>query len=338
MPAELLSEAGFLTNGLYRNGWVAPNFGFAQGFDLYLNPRARHSPQNFAREAAPGTTKLPGTDEDITLSAMEFLNTNADRRFFLYLHYMDVHQYAYDQLAADQGFGSSLTDSYDASIHWVDRNIGAVVQSLADHDLLRKTILVLASDHGEGFREHGWEGHAKTLYREVINVPLILTLPFSLPEEVVVNATVRNIDIFPTLFDLLGLPPPTVGDGVSLVPLIESAARGEAQAPSGPSLTYIDQAWGQSEKDPNPLIAITDGDRRLMLATNTPGETLQIYDRASDPWEKKNLRGQPPEWAAPLRIELESKMQEPLAWGEPEDVELDEMRKSQLRALGYVVH
>src|SRR4029450_5150518 len=145
-----------------------------------------------------------GCDEELIPAALEFPRAYGHKRFFLYLHYMDVHQYAYDEASAK--FGTSYSDVYDNSISWVDRNIGTLLHALQERDIQRKTVIVVASDHGEGFREHGLEGHAKMLYREVAEVPLIISLPFGLNPGVVVPETVANVDIWPTLLDMFGLP------------------------------------------------------------------------------------------------------------------------------------
>jgi arylsulfatase A-like enzyme len=335
MPAELFREAGYVTAGLYRNGWVGPNFGFSQGFDLYLEPATRAEPKGFKRPTTLGTRKLPGTDQDVALAAVEFVNRNRDRKFLLYTHFMDVHQYAYDDAAAAQGFGASLSDSYDASIHWVDANVNEILLELDRLDLLEKTLVVVAADHGEAFREHGREGHATNLYREVVEVPLIFMLPYRLPEPLVVEPVVRNVDIWPTILDLAGLPPLPQTDGVSLVPLMEAAARREpVQTPI--SMGYLDQTWGRVEVEPSPLVAIRRDGQRLLYRTTQP-DLIEVYDHASDPKEQRNLRANPPEWVTPLKQELDRQLELPIPWGQATEVEVDDMARGQLRALGYVV-
>jgi len=334
LPAELFQEAGYVTAGIYRNGWVDPNFGFSQGFDLYVNPTPRKDPRGF-RRPAPGARQLPGTDQDVTLAAIEFVKRNQSRKFLLYAHYMDVHQYAYDDAAAALGFGSSISDSYDAAIHWVDSNIYALLAELDDLDLLKKTVVVVSSDHGEAFREHGGEGHARDLYLENTTVPLIFMLPFRLADGLVIEPVVRNVDVWPTVLDLAGLPPLPQSDGVSLVPLIEAAARSETlETPK--SLAYLDQTWGFIEREPAPLFALRDDGKRLLFRPRNP-DALEVYDLASDPGEKRNLRGTPPEWVEPFKSEIQGQIEQPIPWGEATTVELDDMQANHLRALGYVM-
>src|SRR5258705_11354817 len=135
---------------------------------------------------------------------------------------MDVQHIVYYESSAI--FGTSYSDIYDQSIHWVDHLIGALFDELERLDLLSRTIVVIAADHGEAFLEHGREGHAQDLYGEVTHVPLIIIPPFLLEPGVRVHATVSNADLWPTLLELVGLPPLPGADGRSLVPLVLAAA------------------------------------------------------------------------------------------------------------------
>ena len=343
MPAEVLRQAGFRTAGLWRNGWVSPTFGFEQGFDTYVKPVPSRTPERF--ESNPPTRHtLPGSDEDLTRAAEEFLRTFGDERFFLYLHYMDVHQYAYDEPSAK--FGLSDSDRYDNAIHWVDRNIGALVQALADQGLWRKTILVIASDHGEAFREHGVAGHARTLHRELTDVPWILVLPFELHPGVAVESTVGNVDVWPTLLALLGLPALDGVDGRNLVPLIEASAAGRPLDAPPPYFAQLDRHWGRPTRAPSPFVASLVGPYRFIDAIREddapPAADLapELFDRRTDPLEHRNLlaagTGDPPP-------EVQQELDAYLAHGDPPwgggvpEVKLEEMELNQLRALGYVI-
>jgi arylsulfatase A-like enzyme len=336
LPAERLREAGFRTAGIWRNQWVANNFGFDQGFDTYYQPKPGRSPDKLKRRG-PGQAAIQGTDLDATDAALEFLRAYGRERFFLYVHYMDVHQYVFDQVAGDQGYGTKLADSYDAAIHWTDRNIGRLIRELDDRDLFSKTIVVVAADHGEGFYEHGREGHAQTLYGEVTNVPLILALPFRLERPVVVEPLVRNVDIWPTLYDLLGLPPTEPSDGRSLLPLIEAAARGEALPEDAPAaFAYLDETWTKEKRPPNPMVSVRLDGERLILHSAGPGR-LELFDRRADPREQRDLAAARPERARELRSLAEDHLSEGAVWGGSSEVEIDELRRSQLQALGYVL-
>jgi arylsulfatase A-like enzyme len=341
LPAEILRKAGFFTAGIWRNGWVAPNFGFQQGFDVYLRPLPSRTPEKF-RKATPSSAGISGTDEDLTQAAREFLRTYGNKRFFLYLHYMDVHQYAYDEASAK--FGTTYSDVYDNAINWVDRNVGAMVRELQDLDLEKKTVVVVSADHGEGFREHGLEGHARTLYREVAEVPFIISLPFELSPGIVVRETVANVDVWPTILAMLGLPPLPDADGQSLLPLVAAAAKGEDPPFDRPAFAEIDRSWGRPQATPDPLVAITKGPFRAFQPTDPAKKSkVEYYDHTKDPWEKRNLASAkeggndtlPPDLEDPIQAYLALA---PVQWGKPKEVQIDEMELNQLRALGYVIH
>ena len=336
MPAEILREAGYRTVGIWRNGWVDSNFGFAQGFDTYLRPLPGAERIRVHQESR-NPNALAGSDEELTLAALDFLEQFGARRFFLYLHYMDVHQYAYGENSTF--FGTAYSDVYDRAIHWTDRLVGALVAGLAEHDLLDRTLIVLAADHGEAFREHGLEGHGRDLYRETTQVPLILSLPFRLEPGVRVSQTVSNVDIWPTLLDLLGLPALPGADGRSLLPLVladADAGAGEMLSEPRPAFSHLLRGWGNAARDPVPLLSVTLGPRRLIAIQEDPPR-FELYDREADPREQFDLYPETAGEAAGLRALLEAYQQEVHApWGEaPLAVEIDELRLSQLRALGY---
>jgi len=221
LPAEILREAGYRTFAIWRNGWIHPNFGFSQGFELYHSPVARPIPAEVRREKP--TVGVAGTDQDIVFSALELLRTHGDQRWFLYLHLMDVHQYVYDPETAL--FGTSYSDIYDNSIRWVDRVVGSLIDDIDSRGLRDRTLIVVAADHGEAFGEHGREGHARDVYGEVTTTPFIVSFPFRLEPGIEVDAPTANVDVWPTLLDLLGLPGPSGVDGHSQRAQILAAAR-----------------------------------------------------------------------------------------------------------------
>jgi arylsulfatase A-like enzyme len=334
MPAEILRDAGYRTFGIWRNGWVAPTFGFAQGFELYQSPQASPIPASVRRENP--TAGVAGTDQDQVRSALQFFRTHGDERWFLYLHLMDVHQYVYDEQTGI--FGTSYSDIYDNSIRWVDRILGVLIQELDARGLRQKTLVVLAADHGEAFGEHGREGHARDVYGEVTTTPLILSFPFRLDPGLVVEAPTQNVDIWPTLLDLLGLPGLEGVDGRSRVPEIEAAVRGEGGSASDElHIAHIDQAWGRVRQPPRPMVSLTEGPYRLIYRAAAPKQS-ELFDRAQDPREQRDLAGDEPEVLEQLMERAKSYLDNSAApWGAAPEVELDEAELEQLRALGYQV-
>ena len=337
MPAEIFQEAGFRTAAIWRNGWIAPNFGFSQGFEIYLSPRSQRSDQARAMRRANPNISPEADDGDVLVSALEFLRAHGHERWFLYLHMMDVHQYAYSEDTAL--FGTSYSDSYDNAIRWVDSLIGRLLDELARRGLRERTLIVFSSDHGEAFDEHDGEGHARNVYGEVTTTPWILSFPFRLEPGIVVEARSENVDLWPTVLELVGLPPLPDPDGRSLVPQIVAAAGG-GTGPDGDETAFaqIDQTWGRTHERPRPMVAVNEGDWRLIYRAATPRRS-ELYDKKADPREQDDLAAQQPERIQALNEKVRAYLQSrPPPWGgDAPSVEIDEMKLNQLRALGYGV-
>ena len=336
MPAEILQEAGYKTYALWRNAWVGPSFGFSQGFEVYHSPNPTRVSASVRREKP--TVGMAGTDRDIIQSATDFLRTHGDQKFFLYLHLMDVHQYVYDEDTAL--FGTTYSDIYDNSIRWVDRLLGVLIEDLNRRGLRQKTLIVVAADHGEAFGEHGREGHARDVYSEVVTTPLILSFPFRLPGPLVVDEPSENVDLWPTLLDLLGLPAIEGADGRSLRAQIEAAAvGGEAPPDSDPRFAHIDQSWGRKTVEPQPMVAVTEGPYRLVFRSAGRGpRRAELYEYAADRRESRRIDQDQPDVRRRMvglaRTYLE---EEPASWGDAPEIELDDAQLQQLRALGYEI-
>jgi len=339
MPAEILQEAGFRTAGLWRNGWVAPTFGFGQGFEVYERPASKGRAAHLKIENP--NISLEGTDSDLVDGAIEFLRIHGRERWFLYVHMMDVHQYLYD--TSNAIFGSSYSDIYDNSIRHTDEIIGQLLTHLVGEGLMEKTLIVMATDHGEAFGERGIEGHAREVFRETTEVPLIIGFPFQLDPGVVIETRSRNVDIWPTVLDLLGLPELPDTDGRSLVPEMIAGAVGKPVEDDITGVAHLERGWGRDENPSRPAVAIAKGKYRYVLqrGEETPRDpTIEsLFDTEADPLELKNILEEEPEVAEELRQLAQQYLESPPPpWGsEATNVELDEMEARQLRALGYAV-
>ena len=331
VPAEIMRDEGFMTAGIWRNGWVAPTFGFDQGFEAYSRPMPTRLSRELRREHPAAT--VAGSDADLALAAVEFMRSMGKKeRWFLYLHMMDVHQYLSDEESAI--FGTNYSDLYDNAIHWTDRNIGSLLAEMGRLGLLDRTLIVITSDHGEAFKEHGFEGHAKDLYGEVTEVPFLIGLPVKLKEGLVVDARTSNVDVWPTVLDLLGLPGLFDPDGRSLLPLIQSAVSGADGKETPPQFAELDTGWGSPRAESSRIFAVTMDDHRGHV-----GETgeFELYDLASDRREQNDISGEKPELSALLKGRIEEYQIDSESPWQVEEVELDDMMLNQLRALGYQI-
>ncbi len=340
MPAERFRDAGFRTIGIYRNGWIAPTFGFSQGFDVYTHsPRRRMNPKVRAQNP---TISNDGNDEDTIGAGIEFLRVSGhdDGRWFLYLHLMDVHEFLYDEESAL--FGGTHADMYDNSIRWMDGTLNLLFQQLEEFGLADKTLVVITSDHGEAFRERGLEGHARDVYRETTDVPFLISFPFRLEPGLVIPTRSQNVDVWATVFELIGLDSPADIDGTSRVPEILAAVSGQTLSDSETvGISVLDETWGRDKDEPRMRIAVTEGAYRYVMRTPASAggsdATEELFDAASDPAELEDVSSSQPEVVERLREIAEAHLEEVPPWGEAPTRELEELELHQLRALGYAI-
>jgi arylsulfatase A-like enzyme len=251
---------------------------------------------------------------------------------------MDVHEYLYDEDTAL--FGGSYSDVYDNSIRWVDRAVGHLLRFIEAQGYAENTIVAVLADHGEAFRERGFEGHARVVYRESTEVPFLVQLPFRLDPGVVVRGRTRNVDVWPTLLDLIGLHTPGPKDGRSRVADIIASARGESVPETdGVGIAHLDQRWGQQSMTPMPTVAVTEGTLRYVRTLHPGGGPVleELFDAQHDRLEQAEVGAAHAESLARLRALADEYLETPPEWGEAPTRELDELELNQLRALGYAL-
>jgi arylsulfatase A-like enzyme len=340
LPAEVFSKEGYRTVGIYRNGWISPNFGFAQGFEVYSRP-GRVEVKRDVILANP-TIKMKGVDTDTIDTAIEFLRAERSNKWFLYLHMMDVHEYTYDIESAL--FGSSYSDIYDNSIRWTDDNLSILFTQMFDWGLFKNTLIVITSDHGEAFMEHGAEGHAKALYRETTEIPMIMLFPFRLEAGMaLVSTRTRNVDIWPTVYELLGFDQPdhpAEPDGVSVLADVVAAARrvpAAAESKARTGFAHLSQGWGKGGSG-NRAYTLADQNFRYFRKVESNGDIAEeLFDASEDPLEKEDVSERRPEILDDMRLKADTLAIEAPVWGVPEKRDLSEMELNQLRALGYKI-
>ncbi|MEM7413571.1 MAG: sulfatase [Myxococcota bacterium] len=334
MPAEIFREAGFRTAGIWRNGWVEGYFGFDQGFEIYTRPNFKPVASDVRRENP--TVTHGGTDVDVVEGAVEFLRAYGRERWFLYLHLMDLHEFVYDSDSAK--FGTGNADIYDNSILRVNYILDQLFGHLYEAGQLDKTLIVIGSDHGEAFGERGFEGHARTVYPETTEVPLIFGLPFRLQPGLVVKQRTENVDIWPTILDMLGLPALEDTDGRSRVPEMLAELRSETPpADETVAVAHLDQTWGQRVDTISPTVSVSEKGFRYVMVRGPKGNTVEeLFDADQDRRELQNVAEENPEVTARLRDEAERYLEREPPWkDDAPTLELDEIQLNQLRALGY---
>ncbi|MFA6320944.1 MAG: sulfatase-like hydrolase/transferase [Candidatus Omnitrophota bacterium] len=174
--------------------------------------------------------------------AVKWMWTVKDEPFFMYLNLQNSHvpyevpddfkrPFGKDKIDFQIGFNyypigrnEDVKNAYADSLSYIDSQLGLLFKYLKRSGLYDKTIIVLTGDNGEAFYEHGFAAHANKLYNEVMKVPLIVRIPGTTGK--INSQLAQHIDITPTIFYILGIPPHPGFQGFSL--LDESKERGRA--------------------------------------------------------------------------------------------------------------
>jgi arylsulfatase A-like enzyme len=247
-------------------------------------------------------------------------NPGGGQPFFLWIHYFDPH-YPYtppppfDEIEPDDcddcldgsmptirkieaelnpQFSPAqinrLLQYYDGEIAFSDHEFGRLLQTMRTMGLDQNTLLVVTSDHGEIFGEHGFWIHGASLHDPEVHVPLIMRFPGRLPAGKAVDAVAQQIDIMPTILDLLGMPIPDRVEGRSLLPLV----RGEDEG---------SDRYAVTELGDRSLVSIVTREWRLLK--NTENGSVELYHTIDDPDDLRDLADVEPEVVAELERLLE---------------------------------
>lgn len=348
--AEVLKGEGYATAAFVSGPYLNSHFGLNQGFDMYDDFTAGNA--RFGEELQQITS--PKLNQAI----QTWLRENYQKKFFLFLHYFDVH-YDYippapydtifdpDYKGTINGrlFGDNprikpdmeprdlrhVIALYDGEIAFTDEYIGKLLSALKELGLYDKTLIVLTADHGDEFFEHGRKGHRKSLYDEVLRVPLIIKFPLMWKAGEKRSDIVSIVDIMPTILTYLGAEPPEEVQGRNLLRLLTGEQRWDD------SVVYADLMYNQ----------VAARSKSLKLDHRLSFPKAEFYDLVKDPEEKHNLfiRGKTLNVPggevhfASLLDWLNTQLLVSQTLQKSEDrknAELSKGLKDQLRALGYI--
>ncbi len=348
--AQVLKSRGFSTAAFNANPYLTSIFHYDRGFDVFDNTIESYRRKNVVDKLRRKLGTLLGRKflraSVINQKAVYWLRKNSDR-FFLWLHYMDVHspynprkntflnrieaillemkKRRHPEILSHRE-RKRLVGFYDREIKYVDSKIGALMNKLTRMDItLSNTFCIVTADHGEQFMEHGGWGHG-TLYDEVIRVPLIICGP-GIKENTLIEDQFSLLDLAPTIIDLLDIPRMESFLGRTLVPAINGRTR-ESDNKSVISETLTQNFSCRTEN----WKYITDKKNRH-----------ELYNLRTDPKEKTNLASSHVGKAK----ELETKISKHILMEEkanqliPEQhhtfsVEEEAFLKERLEALGYL--
>lgn len=334
--AQHLAARGFQTAAVVNSNYLSPVFGLERGFQRFRHVQESVGQREPARE--------------ITEQAIAWAEEMRGKRAFLFVHYYDVHSDyrslpEYERMFVGSYTGSvngstaqlldarrrgirfdeadvrHLVDLYDAGIRQMDDELARLLAAIGDDG---RTLVIVTSDHGEEFLEHGGVLHGRTQYQELVRVPLILR-GTGIPVGARVERTVSLVDVMPTILAAVGEPVPAGLDGSDLAP----SWRGKG--------AELDARYLSCEADHN------NAEPDVMRAVRHRGHTLHVdrlsgnvtlFELGSDPHEQKDVASNHGTIAAELREQLERYRSARVEAGGA--VTLTPEQEERLRSLGYV--
>lgn len=231
---------------------------------------------------------------------------------------------------------------YDGEIAHNDHSLELLVAKLKQLGVLDNTLIIVVSDHGEEFWDHGWTAHGHTVYQELTHTLLLMWNPALFPTPRRISEPVQLIDVMPTVLDLLGLKNPSVVEGQSLVPLI----RGQVFKRRGLVMASRFAAVRKEGLVPENTVddfAIIDAHWKFIYrnkAANSGLKKVELYDRVADRNERHDVAAEHPR-------EVEERVSTLAQWIEAQNKirsfighagrsQLDQQTLERLRSLGYL--
>lgn len=332
--AEIFDEHGYETAAFQSNGKAGKHYGFAQGFDTWLG-----------EELVNKLDRLPYARADRTFSAFaRWFKSHKSESFFAWINFMDAHMpYApparYRKGIVDEdykgpikrkfanyrlGRTGTLTKRdrkyveslYDAEVKHADDYVGKTIHLLRESKNYDNTVVVIVSDHGEEFWDHGrkdtnkikgehnWGfGHGQTLYDELIRVPFIIRYPPKLGVKgkvTRIRRTLRELDFLPTILDIIGIPAPSSAkfDGRSIIGVLTR----KDNSYKTPNIYLGSLLYGSELKG-------IRTDRYKLIYEPSTGNSI-VFDLSKDPGETIDISVQQPRITAGLMADLSAWMAE----------------------------
>jgi arylsulfatase A-like enzyme len=353
--AEVLHDQGYATAGFVSGLYVTSRFGYAQGFDHFDDYSAL--PRRW--EETHSMISSPIVVEKAERWLDRWQAKKSRRPFFVFLHMFDVHfDYTppppYDRMFAPDYDGlvdatnfrwnpdihpamapgdlDQVVSLYDGEIRHADLYVGRLLDRLRSEGLLDDTVVVLTSDHGDEFYEHGRSGHGQHLLDSMLLVPLIMRYPAVIPAGRVVDRQVRLMDIGPTILEAAGLrvpaefgtlQPSRPADFRSLVDWIRAEPDG-----SVPGVV--------AHGDHKGVISSVRTDRYKLVRSVIGGVHDALYDLEVDPEEQRDVARQQPEQTRTLIELMDRFRQSRTSEKAGQSKELSDQQREILRSLGYV--
>ncbi len=313
--ASTLQQSGWDTAGFISAAVLSRQFGFNQGFATYDDQIPEIVDKNTGELAA-------ARPANVTVDhAIQWLNQQSGKPFFVWLHLYDAHQ-PYNPPA--QFRRQYPNDPYDAEIAFEDHELGRFLDVVRQKSPAGKTLILLLSDHGEGLGQHGEDGHGIFLYDSTVRIAWIMDGP-GVPPGVRVQQQAREIDALPTVLSLLGGKASSAIQGTSMVPAFSGKIVPTTYSYEETLYPKINMGWAE-------LRGIHTAHWMYIRAPKP-----ELYDLDKDPGELNNvIAAQPKEFR---ELEAQLKLLSRLGSNNTETVvtqPMDQKTIDQLRSLGYV--
>lgn len=384
--AEILAEHGYDTAAVVGSFPLDSIYQLDQGFahydDAFTTPiwihpdhdptplpsEFRTNPEDqalFVMTKAMSDSRRP--DADVTTAALAWLEArDAASPFFLWVHYFGPHTKPNWNIPAEERLERELA-AYDPDVRTNDREVGRLLESLEAGGLADDTLVIFHADHGESLGEQGYIGHGVILNDATMRIPLIVRYPPEVRAGVRIATTARNVDIFPTVLEAVGLPLPAESSGRSLLPLLEKGPRGwlrgflDGEEPIAYMETYYPAhgafaqqvkigdterkigvirrsvrsgRWQLIRNEPHPLLDSSDDTWSDVPEPVLESLRSEFLIDALDPSQyPPDLAEQQPELAARLRAELDAQIA--AERGVAPRLPVDPETRLRLKSLGY---
>ena len=306
--SEPLQKAGIVTAAFHSNPYICGFLGWNRGWDTFYD--------SMEDEVEPRIPYIRGHVINTKVSnwLSSHVNGGEYKPFFLWLHYMDIHEpympekkyvdmvdpsvtIGQDEMyslfentllkrdASDPAKVTLLQKLYDIHVREADIYVQEFFGVLEELGILKDTIIIITNDHGDEFNEHGGLSHDDKMYSELIDMPLLIYDPRQDKGEVS-DTVVSNLDIPPTIVHLFGLAPVEGFKGHSLLPLEDYPQKGVF----GEAIDQRSQRGGNIDKD---IYYYREGDLKIIYRADI--DTWEMYDLREDPRELKNIVNASPE-------------------------------------------
>ncbi len=331
--AELLAASGYQTAAFTENGMIIGLAGFARGFRTY---------REYKRPDRVSPLVTDGHVAEVVSAVLDWIDRHPGDSFFVFAHTYEVHspydpQEEFDifdddwEGVAGDGVGNfkRQRNRYAGEIRYTDREIGRLLAGLDERGLAESTIVIITSDHGEAFGEHGTSSHGETAYSEAIQIPMLLRAPGLVGGGQRLRAPVSLVDVAPTVLDLIGQPVPDTVQGLSL----RAALQGQRDDELDSRTVYAEVLGPRHE-----LVAAHTSKRKWIFGVRD--RVPMVFDRHADPSEE-DPTGSAEEIEDGRRrvdafLEDAKRRREAAADGVVAAPEPDDATKTKLRALGYI--